>query len=143
MAKVLYFEDMKVGDEMPSLVKDPITETQLVRYSGASGDFNPLHSVHSVGVAAGYGGIIAHGLLIVGFVAQAITSWMPNRHLKKIRVRFTAVTRPGDVITVTGKVTQKMEEDRRILCEAEAKDQKGEVKIRAAFEATLPSKASA
>lgn len=40
----LYFEDIQVGDEIPLLVKAPITHLQLVRYAGASGDFNPLHT---------------------------------------------------------------------------------------------------
>ncbi len=39
-----YFEDIQVGDEIPKLVKSPVTHLQLVRYAGASGDFNPLHT---------------------------------------------------------------------------------------------------
>ena len=41
-AKV-YFDDVKVGDELPPLVKGPIQQIQLTRYAGASGDFNPMH----------------------------------------------------------------------------------------------------
>ena len=63
-----YFEDVLVGDEIPQLVKSPIKHLQLVRYAGASGDFNPLHTDPSVGEAIGTGGIIAHGMLIMGFV---------------------------------------------------------------------------
>src|SRR5947208_3362132 len=39
-----YFEDVEVGEEIPQLVKPPVTHLQLVRYAGASGDFNPLHT---------------------------------------------------------------------------------------------------
>lgn len=140
MRKNLYFEDVRLGDEMPPLVKAPVTETQLVRYAGASGDFNPLHTVHAVGETAGYGGVIAQGLLIMGFVGQGITHWIPNRHLRRFGVRFTGVTRPKDVITVTGKVVEKMEAEKLIRCVLEAKDQKGEVKIKGWFEAVLPTK---
>ena len=125
---------------MPPLIKDPVTETQLVRYAGASGDFNPLHTVHSVGEAAGFGGVIAHGLLIMAFVGQAITQWVPQHCLKVFKVRFTGVTRPKDVITVTGKVSNKLEETRRIISTVEAKDQRGEIKIKGSFEAELPAR---
>ncbi len=133
------FEDVRVGDEMPLLVKEPVTEVQLVRYAGASGDFNPLHTVHSVGEAAGFGGVIAHGLLIMGFVGQAITQWVPNRCIRKFRVRFTGVTRPGDAITVTGRVEEKDPAENRITYSVEAKDQNGDAKIKGSFEAVFPS----
>lgn len=138
--KVMFFEDVDVGDEMPALTKDPITEVQLVRYAGASGDFNPIHTVHKVGERAGFGGVIAHGMLVMGFVGQAVTNWIPNRCLKKFQARFSAVTKPGDVITVTGKVVDKKNEEGLIICELQATDQKGEVKINGRLEAILPKK---
>lgn len=136
----LFFEDVNVGDEMPMLVKEPITELQLVKYAGASGDFNPLHTVDAVGKQAGFGGVIAHGMLVMGFMAQAVAAWIPNRCLKKFRARFAAVTRPGDVITITGRVVDKKEAENLIVCELQAKDQKGEVKINGRLEAILPGK---
>lgn len=51
----MYFEDFQVGDSFPVLKKDPITRVQLVRFAGASGDFNPLHTVEEVGEQAGTG----------------------------------------------------------------------------------------
>ena len=140
MPPIISFEDIKVGDRIPPLTKDPINNVQLVRYAGASGDFNPLHFDPSIGEAAGFGGVIAHGMLIMGFVGEAITNWIPNHHLKKFRARFTGITRPGDIITITGKVIEKKETDRTILCSVAAKDQNGELKIKGAFEAQLPSR---
>ena len=55
----LYYEDVQVGDELPRLVKGPVTHLQLVRYAGASGDFNPLHTDPKIGEALGIGGILA------------------------------------------------------------------------------------
>ena len=140
MGSVMYFEDVKVGDKMPALVKEPITEVQLVKYAGASGDFNPLHTVQSVGEAAGFGGVIAHGLLVMGFVAQAVAQWVPNRNMRKLNVRFTGVTRPKDVITVTGEVIEKVEEEGLVRWRIAANNQEGEVKIKGSFEAKLPTK---
>ena len=139
--KHLFFEDVAVGDEMPVLVKEPIAEVQLVKYAGASGDFNPLHTVDAVGKQAGFGGVIAHGMLVMGFIAQAVAAWIPSRCLKKFRARFSAITRPGEIITITGKVVEKKAEDNLIVCELQAKDQKGEVKINGRVEAVLQAKA--
>lgn len=131
------FEKISPGDELPVLTKEAITEIQLVRYAGASGDFNPLHFMDSFGKAAGQGGVIAHGMLVMGMVGQAITDWVPNRSLKKFNVRFVSVTKPGDVISVYGKVTGKRVENGRgiIACSVKAKDQDGQVKLSGSFEA--------
>ena len=137
MPTQLIFEDVNVGDEMPQLVKKAVNEVQLIRYAGASGDFNPLHTVDAMGKMAGYGGVIAHGMLVMGIVGQAITDWMPNRCLKKFGVRFTSPTKPNEVITVTGKVVEKQEDDRLIVCEVHAANQDGEVKISGRFVARL------
>ena len=138
----MYFEDIQVGDEFEKITKEPVTEVQLVKYAGASGDFNPIHTVHHVAEQAGLGGVIAHGMLIMGFVGQAITTWIPHDGLKKFSVRFRGMTRPGDVITVSGKVTDKNADGRAcsFTCELTAADQKGEAKIVGSLEAVLPSR---
>jgi acyl dehydratase len=140
MAKMLYFEDLHVGDTMPALVKDPVSNVQLVKYAGASGDFNPLHTDPEVGKAAGIGGTIAHGMLIMGFVGQAITDWIPKKYLRKFGVRFVGMTRPGDVVTITGKVVEKKEDsaEKKIICEVTAKNQKNALLVAGTFEASLP-----
>lgn len=142
MPAEIYFEDINVGDEIPQLKKQPVTEVQLVKYAGASGDFNQIHTVQRIGELAGLNGVIAHGMLIMGFVAQAITAWLPKRNLRKFKVRFGSITRPGDVITVAGRVTDKRTENDQhfITCEVTAKDEKGDTKIVGEFEAALPSK---
>jgi acyl dehydratase len=105
-AKV-YFEDVEVGSQMPDLVKDPIKQIQLTRYAGASGDFNPIHQDDAFAKAAGMGGVFAHGMLSMGFVAQSVTDWLGAGAVRKIGVRFAGLVRLGDVITVRGKVTAK------------------------------------
>jgi acyl dehydratase len=142
MPPIICFEDLTVGEPMPPLTKEPIDIDQLVRYAGASGDFNPIHIDPSVGEAAGLGGVIAHGMLIMGFMGEAVTNWIPNFCLKKIKARFIGITRPGDIITISGKVIEKKESDNRIVCSLAAKDQHGELKIKGSFEAQLPSKYS-
>ncbi|MEA2101399.1 MAG: MaoC/PaaZ C-terminal domain-containing protein [Thermodesulfobacteriota bacterium] len=138
----LYFEDVEVGYEMTELSKGPIQKVQHVMYAGASGDFNPLHTDDEFARAVGMEGVICHGMLIMGFVGQAVTSWVPKKDLRRFGVRFAGMTTPGSTITVTGKVVDKRKDgdENRISCEVEARDEKGDVKITGRFEAVLPSK---
>lgn len=138
--KKLYYEDVQVGDELPKLVKDPITLIQLVRYSGASGDFNPLHTDPKIGEMIGTGGIIAHGMLIMGFVGQLLSDYVGPEALRKFGVRFKGMSRLDDVITCTGTITEKYEEngEGRIAGKVQAADQNGDVKVTGTFIAAVP-----
>ena len=133
------FDTINVGDELPSLTKAAITEVQLVRYSGASGDFNPIHTVHQAGVESGNNGVITHGMVIMGFVGQMITNWVRPDQVRSFGVRFTGISRPGDEITVSGKVLEKFQVDgeQRVRCEVEAADQTGHRKVKGDFVAAL------
>lgn len=134
------YEDVNVGDALPSLTKDPVTHLQLVRYAGASGDFNPLHTDPKIGEMIGTGGIIAHGMLIMGFVGELVSNYVGPQGLRKFGVRFKGMTRLGDVITCTGTITEKYEADgeARIAGTVQAADQNGDVKVTGTFVAALP-----
>lgn len=134
------FEDLSPGDEVLRIVKAPITKVQLVRYAGASGDFNPLHTDDEAARHAGFPGVVAHGMLIMAFLAEAVTTWLPRKLFKSIKVRFKGVTRPGDAITVIGRVREKRVVDRegRVVCDIEAMDQRKDVKAAGTFEIVLP-----
>ena len=125
---ITYFDDVNVGDEIPSLTKPPITEVQLVKYAGASGDYNPIHTVHHYAEKAGLGGVIAHGMLSMGFAGEHVTTWIGEAGtLKRLKVRFAAMTRPGDVVTLKGKVTGKKEAggEKLVDCELWAEKRDG------------------
>ena len=139
----LYYEDVQVGDEIPKLVKAPVTHLQLVRYAGASGDFNPLHTDARIGEMIGTGGIIAHGMLIMGFVGQMLSDYVGPTALRKFGVRFKGMTRIDDVITCTGTITEKYEANGEgfITGKVQATDQNGDVKVTGTFVAALPHRA--
>src|SRR5947209_10645997 len=106
-----YYNDVQVGDSIPALEKVPVTHYQLVRYAGASGDFNPLHTDPKFGEMIGIGGIISHGMLIMGFVGQMLSDYGGPTTLRKFGVRFKGMTRRDHVITCTGTITEKYEAD--------------------------------
>jgi len=138
-AKV-YYEDVQVGDAVPKLVKPALTHIQLVRYAGASGDFNPLHTDPKFGEMVGTGGIISHGMLIMGFVGQMLSDYVGPTALRKFGVRFKGMTRLDDVITCTGTITEKNEVEGVgiIAGKVQAADQNGDVKVSGTFVAALP-----
>jgi acyl dehydratase len=136
MRQVVDFNVLEVGDPLPPLTKDPITKVQLVRYAGASGDFNPLHTDDSVAQKGGMKGVIAQGVLIMGFMGQAISGWVRKRDVKRFKVRFMGMTYPGDVITVKASVKEKQETEKGlfVLCDMAAEDQNNEIKVSGQFE---------
>jgi acyl dehydratase len=140
MKSHLDFRSLKPGDALPPLTKEPVTKVQLVRYAGSSGDFNPIHTDDATATKSGLPGVIAHGILIMGFVGQAITTWAPKRFLKRFKIRLTNMTFPDDVITVEATVTEKINgpEGLRVLCDTSAKDQNGNIKVSGHFELLVP-----
>ena len=138
----VYFEDVRVGDELPALVKGPIQQIQLTRYAGASGDFNPIHQDDEFAKAAGMAGVFAHGMLSMGFVAQAVTDWSGAGTVRKIGVRFTALVRLKDIVTCKGRVLSKSSKDdvHTVDLEIWAENPRGEKVVSGTATVALPSR---
>ena len=138
----VYFEDVKVGDELPPLVKGPIQQIQLTRYAGASGDFNPIHQDDEFARAAGMGGVFAHGMLSMGFVGQLVTDWAGAGQVRKLGVRFAGLVRLKDTITCRGRVLAKSSKDDVNLVDLEvwAENQKAEKVVTGHATVVLPAR---
>jgi acyl dehydratase len=96
---------MIAGQRIPELHRRIDLQT-LVRYAGASGDFNPIHYDAQYAAAAGLPGVIGHGMLAMALVSEAVTDWIGDSGLvKTVSARFTSSYRLGDVLTVSGQVT--------------------------------------
>src|SRR5439155_6264806 len=93
-----------VGKKIEPLVKTPIERIQLVRYAGASGDFNPIHVDEEFARKAGYKSVFAHGMLSMGFLGQLLSDTFGPTAVRKLAVRFKAITWVGDVVTLHGEV---------------------------------------
>lgn len=80
-----------------------LTREALVRYAGASGDFNPIHYRDDIAQAMGLPGVLAHGMLTMGLAAQAIVGWLGDSgRILEYGVRFTkpVIVDPSDGATV-------------------------------------------
>ena len=96
----------QVGEELPDLVKHPTTR-QLVQYAGAQGDFYEIHYDNAYAKSVGLPGVILHGLLKAGFLAQLITDWIgAEGTLKSFAVSYRGIDQPGHPYRCRGRVTK-------------------------------------
>jgi acyl dehydratase len=125
------FDSISEGEELPSITKPEITQLQLIKYAGASGDFNPIHTIPDKAREAGLGGTIAHGMLVMGILGQMLSGWAGVKNVLKFGVSFKAITRPGDILSAKGRVKRKYEENGKKLldCALYVEDARGEIKV--------------
>lgn len=100
---------MNVGDELPA-IEVRVTRDQLVRYAGASLDFNPIHWNEAFAKGVGLPDVIAHGMLTMALAGRLVTDWLgdPGR-LVDLSARFTRPvvvpnTPEGALVEFSGKV---------------------------------------
>jgi acyl dehydratase len=115
---------LEVGQEIGS-TEFLLTRDSLVRYAGASGDFNQIHYRDDVAAAVGLPGVLAHGMLTMGAAVQVAVDWAGNAGaVIDYQVRFTkpVVVDPvqGAVLVVTGKIGEIDAENKVVRVDLEA-----------------------
>ncbi|MFC2005537.1 MaoC family dehydratase [Chloroflexota bacterium] len=121
--------ELSEGMSLPE-IKRLVTQQNINLYAEASHDFNPIHIDEGFAKKTPLGGTIAHGMLILAYVSQMMTdafgrSWLAGG---KLKVRFRTPARPGDTITVSGKIRKldKSEGQTFISCDVLCCNQKDE-----------------
>lgn len=94
-----------MAQKLPDIHKQALAPIDMVRYSGASGDFNEIHTVPKVARSKGLKEPIVHGMLLMGWAADAIEEWFPERKLKKFTVRFVGMAHAGEAFVIEGMLT--------------------------------------
>jgi len=133
LARQLYFEAVKVGDELPPLVKPPVDRTQIARYAGAGGDFNPLYVDELHAKNAGFPSIQTPGMLGMGFLGEIVVDWLRGARLRRFTSRFVKIVWPGDVLTCRGRVVERRFEGDGVYTvdiELWAENQRGELVVK-------------
>jgi acyl dehydratase len=83
------FDSIAVGDKLPALTLS-VTRAQLVRYAGASGDFNPIHWNERVATSVGLPNVIVHGMLTLALAGRLVTNWVGDpAAVREFGARFT------------------------------------------------------
>ena len=106
----LSIHELSAGQEIGSRTIE-VTRTDLVKYAGASGDFNPIHWNGRFAEQVGLPGVIAHGMFTMGAAVQVVTDWIGNPGaVVDYQTRFTKpvvvedIDGPGATIEVTGVI---------------------------------------
>jgi len=153
MPEQLYWEDIEMGAEITPLVKIATTQ-MLVKWAGASGDFNPVHYDSAYAATTGTGQIIIHGALKRQWLIQLMTDWMGEQGtLKKFSCQYGAMDYPRHMKTMTeplsgetwhckGKVTKKYIEDNQhfVDCKIWLENGKGEMTTSGKATVILPAR---
>ncbi len=116
--QTLFFKDVNEGDEGPSRTHT-LTRTDLVRYAGASGDYNPMHHDEVKAQAAGMPSVFGHGMFSMGFLGSALTDYVGVGNVQSFKVRFARQTWPDEALTTRIVVTGKREADGQKLVDLE------------------------
>ena len=114
MAAKVRFDELNVGDEIPTLSK-VVKREEVKAYADASGDQNPLHQDDAFARGVGFPGIIAHGMFTMAHVVKAVTDWVGDPGaLVAIDVQFRAVVFMDETLVAGGEVVAKDDSTRRV-----------------------------
>lgn len=129
------------GQSLPPVRKE-LTQEKIARYAEASGDVNPIHLDTRFAAAGPYGRTIAHGMLVLAYVAEMMAlafgeGWLAQGQLN---VRFRAPAYPGDTLCTAGEVQRLVSgpSGKRAVCKVRCLNQQGQVLVEGEASAALP-----
>lgn len=130
-----------VGAEAPPKEYGPMTRQMFVRYSGASGDLNPMHYDDGMARGAGYPSVFSQGMHVAALLAGYAVEWLGAENVRRFGVRFRTQVFPDDVLTCTGRITAVSETDegRLVTVELEAAVGDKPVAVSGSADFLLPS----
>ncbi len=104
--------EMQMGASLQPVVLAPVTRLDLIKYAGASGDFNPIHTIDEEAANAGLPGIIAHGMWTMGNLSKLFTPYLEEGFIEDYAIRFRNMVFIDDVLTLQAFL-QKEEVDKK------------------------------
>ena len=117
---------VRVGDEMTPLSRT-VTQEQINAYADASGDVNPIHVNEEFARMVGLPGTIAHGMLDLGILVDAIARWAGGSdRVASVGCRFSKPLLPGDTITCAGRVVDVDPATGLVTLEVQADSSRGD-----------------
>ncbi|OYD06475.1 MaoC/PaaZ C-terminal domain-containing protein [Paludifilum halophilum] len=99
----------RVGDALEPITLPPVTRLELIQYAGASGDFNPIHTIDAEAEKAGLPGVIAHGMLTMAKISRLFSPYLKYGWVRDFYTRFVGKVFVDDVIMIGASVAEKEE----------------------------------
>lgn len=115
---------LQVGESVKEIQLEPVSRLDLIKYAGASGDYNPIHTIDEEAKKAGLPGIIAHGMWTMGNLAKLFTSYFEEGFIQDYSIRFRGMVFLNDVITLKAKLVEKKDQTLRFKVEAVNQEEK-------------------
>jgi acyl dehydratase len=109
---------LQVGESLPVVQLEPVSRMDLIKYSGASGDFNPIHTIDEEAKKAGLPGIIAHGMWTMGHLAKLFTEYFEEGFVQDYSIRFKGMVFLNDVVSLRATLTDKQDQNLRFSVQA-------------------------
>ena len=140
--KQIFFEDVDLGMEIPSLVRN-LSHDLFVRYAACTNDFSRQHLDYLYAVAVGWKDCIIHGAMSACFLSKLMTDWMGEEGiLHRWKATYRTPGYPGETWTCKGKVTEKYKRDGKnwVDCELWIENQEGAIVTPGSATVALPSR---
>ena len=125
------YSDLTKGYRIPELTLKPISKNTLALYADASGDQNPIHIDLDFAKKVGLPNVIAHGMLIMSYLAQSLTNIFPQSCIKFFDVKFISITHLNEIMNCSGKLVKIKSRDSQdeLSFELKVKNKIGEKKL--------------
>lgn len=130
---------VQVGAQLPSFTTQ-VTRTDIVRYAGAGGDFNPIHHDEVYARSIGLPSVFAMGLLHGGYLVKVLSDWAGPASIRRYKIRFMSPVLPGDTLICEGVVVavESLDSGVRVTCRLSVSKQDGERAIDGDADLDLP-----
>lgn len=115
--------ELQAGESLETVILPSVSRLDLIKYAGASGDYNPIHTIDEEAKRAGLPGVIAHGMWTMGNLAKLFTPYYEEGFIQDYSIRFKGMVFLNDIITLHAVVDANKEEE--ITFDVSAKNQDG------------------
>ncbi|WP_277674300.1 MaoC/PaaZ C-terminal domain-containing protein [Piscibacillus halophilus] len=117
-------KSLSINDVVEPIELEPVNRLDLIKYAGASDDYNPIHTIDREAEKAGLSGIIAHGMWTMGNLSRLFSQHIEEGYIEDYRVRFTGMVFLDDVLTLQGKLVDR--EDSLLIFDVNVAKQDGQ-----------------
>jgi acyl dehydratase len=106
-------QELQIGESLDAVELAPVSRIDLIKYAGASGDYNPIHTIDEEAKKAGLPGIIAHGMWTMGNLAKLFTPYFEEGFIQTYTIRFKGMVFLNDVVTLKATLKEVVENQRK------------------------------
>ncbi|WP_449540289.1 MaoC/PaaZ C-terminal domain-containing protein [Ferdinandcohnia sp. Marseille-Q9671] len=127
-------KNLQIGASLEEIQLPPVSRLDLIKYAGASGDYNPIHTIDEEANKAGLPGVIAHGMWTMGNLAKLFTPFYEEGFVQTYSIRFRSMVFLNDVITLKASLAGKNENEYTFHVVAVNQNEKNVIKGNVVFQ---------